>query len=371
MPAQPNTDAQQGVPGEAPAASVDRSLRRYSAALGAQADADAGRSPSPSVTGTDGSRTPLFAPHPPGNRLLGSPLDVGSGPNVVTYRGNPVRRVSSGWGEARSTGYDELANRERAHHGLDFPGTVGEPVRAVYDGLVTFVGVQRRTAGSVALVGATAQADGSVRAADGTVIAPGDIGFGGLFVQVTHAGAYQGYQTEYMHLSAVPPALRRGSQVHEGDVIGSLGVTGGNAGVVRSGPHLHFQVRASGRAVPAEGLVLHYNPRRPQEAPGADLVAETLAQIQQSRVTSGQLTVYGQATDHARAEARAAAAEGQDRSAQFLAMADSARRGASAMDNEASRTNLARDRLGGASRGVTGATLFDFAKGLWTDGRPL
>ena len=29
---------------------------------------------------------------------------------------------------------------------------------------------------------------------DGTIITPSDIGFGGLFVQVTHAGAYQGYQ---------------------------------------------------------------------------------------------------------------------------------------------------------------------------------
>lgn len=366
-----NTDAQAGVPSESPAVSVDRGLRRYAAALTAQADADAGKTRSPSTTNADGQRVPLHAPKLPGNRLLGSPLDVGAGPNVVSYRGNPVRRVSSGWGEARSTGYDELANRERAHHGLDFPGQVGEPVRAAFDGTVTFVGVQRRVAGSTALAGAVARADGSIQGPGGALIPPSDIGFGGLFVQITHTGAYQGYQTEYMHLASTPPALKSGTVVKEGDVIGTLGVSGGNGGVVRSGPHLHFQIRTAGRAVPGESLVLHYNPKRPQEAPGADVIAETLAQLQQTRMTAGQLAVYGQATDHARAENRAASAESENRQAQFLAMANAGRQGAGALDAEASRVNLARDRLTGVSKGVAGATLFDYTTGLWSDGKPL
>lgn len=372
MPAQStNTDAQAGVPAESPSASVDRALRRYAASLDAQGSADAGRDVSPTATDASGARTPLYAVKPPGGRLLGSPLSTSSGPDVVAYRGNAVRRVSSGWGEARSTGYDDAANRERAHHGLDFPGRVGEPVAAVFSGTVTFVGAQRRTGGSTYLPGATAAADGTVTGADGTVLRPSDLGFGGVFVQVTHDGPYQGYQTESMHLSSVPPGIIKGKVVVEGEVIGALGVTGGNAGVVRSGAHLHFQVRVAGRAVPGEGLVLHYNPRRPQEAPGADIVTETLAQMQRTRVTSGQLAVYGQATDHARADARAAAAESTNRGAQFLAMADASHGGAAAMDAEASRTGLARDRLGGAARGVSGARLFDFRTGLWSDGRPL
>ncbi|MBI3062863.1 MAG: M23 family metallopeptidase, partial [Deltaproteobacteria bacterium] len=46
-----------------------------------------------------------------------------------------------------------------------------------------------------------------------------------------------GYSTRYGHLSRIPPGLRRGDRVAQGDVIGYVGQTGH-----ATGPHLHFEM---------------------------------------------------------------------------------------------------------------------------------
>lgn len=76
-------------------------------------------------------------------------------------------------------------------------------------------------------------------AKDGTVVHAGAAGGYGTAVYLEHDS---GEVTRYGHLSRL--TVRRGQQVNRGDRIALSGNTGKS-----SGPHLHFEVRAGGRAV--------------------------------------------------------------------------------------------------------------------------
>lgn len=78
-------------------------------------------------------------------------------------------------------------------------------------------------------------------AASGTISFMGTDPDYGLFIDIRHPG---GLLTRYGHLSAFAPGLYAGTAVRGGMEIGKVGATG-NA----QGAHLHFEVRASGRAV--------------------------------------------------------------------------------------------------------------------------
>src|SRR3546814_6110211 len=97
--------------------------------------------------------------------------------------------------------------------GLDFPGSMGQPILAAASGKVSFVG-QRSGYGNV--------------------------------IEVTHGN---GILTRYAHLSGF--SARVGQQVARGDAIARMGSTGRS-----TGPHLHFEVRVNGNAI---------NPRRSEE----------------------------------------------------------------------------------------------------------
>lgn len=96
-----------------------------------------------------------------------------------------------------------VLGESRAHLGVDYRAPTGAPVVAVADGLVLLAGMN---------------------------------GGAGRMVHLRHAN---GYETEYLHLSAT--ALRRGARVRQGDVIGRVGATG-----LATGPHLDYRVRKNG-----------------------------------------------------------------------------------------------------------------------------
>ncbi|NML89843.1 M23 family metallopeptidase [Sphingobium sp. TB-6] len=115
-----------------------------------------------------------------------------------------------------SYGYrsDPFNGHAAFHAGLDFPGSMGQPILAAASGKVSFVG-QRSGYGNV--------------------------------VEVTHGN---GLMTRYAHLSAFD--ARVGQPVTRGEKIARMGSTGRS-----TGPHLHFEVRVNGNPI---------NPRRFLEA---------------------------------------------------------------------------------------------------------
>ncbi len=110
-------------------------------------------------------------------------------------------RISSGFSRAR---FHPILKIVRPHLGVDYAAPTGTPVQAV---------------------------------GSGVVIAAGLNGGGGKTVKLRHAG---GYETLYMHLSRI--AVRLGSRVGQGEVIGYVGATG-----LATGPHLDFRIWLHGR----------------------------------------------------------------------------------------------------------------------------
>ena len=96
----------------------------------------------------------------------------------------------------------------RAHNGVDYGAPSGAPVISVSGGVVSFAGW---TSG------------------------------GGRTVRVRHSS---GYESEYMHLSAIAGGIRPGVRVGQGELVGNVGRTG-----LATAPHLHYGLRRDGRYV--------------------------------------------------------------------------------------------------------------------------
>ena len=109
--------------------------------------------------------------------------------------------ITSGFGARADPFFHQLA----LHSGVDFRGAPGELVRATAAGRITNASSQ---------------------------------GGYGLMVEIDHG---KGLVTRYGHLSAIETSV--GDIVQPGDVIGRVGTTGRS-----TGPHLHYEVRASGEA---------------------------------------------------------------------------------------------------------------------------
>jgi murein DD-endopeptidase MepM/ murein hydrolase activator NlpD len=114
-------------------------------------------------------------------------------------------RVSSGFTESR---LHPVLRDWRAHKGVDLPAPIGTNVRAVADGTIDYIGVQR--------------------------------GYGNVIV-VKHDGRHT---TLYAHLHRFAPGLEPGGAVRQGEVIGTVGQTGW-----ATGPHLHFEFHIEGQHV--------------------------------------------------------------------------------------------------------------------------
>ncbi len=118
--------------------------------------------------------------------------------NAQRVSGRPVQqgRISSGFGRRQNP----ISGANRMHHGLDYSGNVGEPVRALADGIVTYSGVNG--------------------------------GYGNL-VELEHS---DGFHTRYAHNEE--NLVRVGQRVRKGVVVATLGSTGQS-----TGPHVHVEVR--------------------------------------------------------------------------------------------------------------------------------
>lgn len=218
---------------ELPADALAVPLQRLAATQRRQASADLNtRPPAPRMDPASKKLFYDYAPRPLA-RLLGSPLAM-----TGKYAGGPrsERRINGGWGDGRPSGYGQGAPRT-FHKGLDFAAPHGEPVLACGDGVIKFVGAQTKAHGT-SIAGANADAQGNIYDGAGRlVLGRLDVGFGGIFIYLAHNDDdFQGYRTEYFHLSRVN--VKEGQTVSEGDVIGYVGKTG----VPGIGPHLHFQV---------------------------------------------------------------------------------------------------------------------------------
>jgi murein DD-endopeptidase MepM/ murein hydrolase activator NlpD len=123
---------------------------------------------------------------------------LSSTPSVAPVRGI----LTDGFG-GRS---DPFTGEAGQHNAVDISSAIGQPVRAPADGIV--------------------------------VKAEWANGYGNV-IYISHG---YGYSTRYGHLSSF--AIRPGSRVKRGDVIGYVGSTGRS-----TGPHLHYEVRVNNNPV--------------------------------------------------------------------------------------------------------------------------
>ena len=112
------------------------------------------------------------------------------------------KRISSGFSLHRK--HPKL-NTIRAHKGVDYAASTGTPIRATGDGKVIFRGIKG--------------------------------GYGNVVI-LQHGSKYS---TLYGHMSRFARGIYGGRQVHQGQVIGYVGMTG-----LATGPHLHYEFRVNG-----------------------------------------------------------------------------------------------------------------------------
>jgi hypothetical protein len=145
----------------------------------------------------------MFVPGARVSQALSKELMQKSGiPPKFAWPCRRTARISSGFGYRK----DPFSGRRAFHAGLDLAPGYGARVEASMDGIVTFAGRMG--------------------------------GYGKLIV-IRHR---EGFQTRYGHLSQIRSGIRRGKFVRQGQRIGSVGSTGRS-----TGPHLHFEIRKSGR----------------------------------------------------------------------------------------------------------------------------
>ncbi|MEO1305510.1 MAG: M23 family metallopeptidase [Pseudomonadota bacterium] len=120
-------------------------------------------------------------------------------------------RLSSRFGPRRHP----ISGFTRLHKGTDFAAPTGTPIYA---------------------------------AGNGVVERASRYGGYGHYIRIRHA---KGYKTAYAHLSRYGRGIRSGRSVRQGQVIGYVGSTGAS-----TGPHLHYEVWKSGKAVDVMRLKL-------------------------------------------------------------------------------------------------------------------
>jgi len=120
----------------------------------------------------------------------------------------------------------------RAHLGVDYRAPAGAPVVAV---------------------------------ADGVVVSAGMSGGSGRMVHLRHAN---GYETQYLHLSWI--AVRAGSRVRQGELVGRVGATG-----LATAPHLDYRLKKNGAFI--NPITAHRSMPPADPVPAAQMAAFTIA----------------------------------------------------------------------------------------------
>ena len=136
--------------------------------------------------------------------------------------------VTSGFSRSR---LHPILREYRAHLGVDYRAPAGAPVVAV---------------------------------SDGVVVSAGPSGGSGRMVHLRHAN---GFESEYLHLSAI--AVRAGSRVHQGELIGRVGATG-----LATGPHLDYRLKKNGAFI--NPLTAHRSMPPADPVPAARMAEFTL-----------------------------------------------------------------------------------------------
>ncbi|MDA8416952.1 MAG: M23 family metallopeptidase [Betaproteobacteria bacterium] len=111
-------------------------------------------------------------------------------------------RITSGFSAAR---FHPILKQWRAHKGIDLAAPKGTPVVSVANATVAYAGWRN--------------------------------GYGNM-IELHHGN---GIDTVYGHLSAFANGIHTGSKIHQGDLIGFVGMTGW-----ATGPHLHYEFKING-----------------------------------------------------------------------------------------------------------------------------
>jgi murein DD-endopeptidase MepM/ murein hydrolase activator NlpD len=137
--------------------------------------------------------------------------------------------------------FHPILREYRAHLGVDYRAPAGAPVVAV---------------------------------ADGVVVSAGMNGGAGRLVHLRHAN---GFESEYLHLSAI--AVRAGVHVRQGELIGRVGSSG-----LATGPHLDYRMKRNGVFVNPLAVHRSMPPADPVPAPlmAAFIAARDRAFLQMS-----------------------------------------------------------------------------------------
>ncbi len=130
-------------------------------------------------------------------------------------------RISSGFTYHR---FHPIKKEWCAHPAIDYAAPTGTPVRTVGDGVVM----------EAAYKGAS-----------------------GRMIRIRHNSVYQTY---YLHLSRYAKGIRKGTRVHQGQIIGYVGSTG-----MSTGPHLDFRMKKNGKYVNPRRVIAPASPPVPRE----------------------------------------------------------------------------------------------------------
>jgi len=167
-----------------------------------------------------------------------------------TYLKAPVKftRISSRFSLARM---HPILGYTRAHHGVDYAAPMGTPIHAVGDGRVVYACWK---------------------------------GGYGRFVLIRHTNS--NHATAYGHMSRYAHGIKRGVRVHQGQVIGYVGISG-----LATGPHVHFEFRIRGRAV--NPLTIKRTPARPVPAAQMPQFRAVAARALERMTVSPTLLAWG------------------------------------------------------------------------------